>query len=817
MIPKASCGRFVQFLRENGHYFDFDSNEKVLADKTNIPSKSAASSDGDVDNIVVNVEFLQGENGKFCVRSDKWLDRDAYKLLIDEIFNKVLLPNGERAGKYSDRWRLWVFDLDCYHDFMKVVQNARIKRLTVNPFPTIVTRYLRQKPADTTAVSPNVPEKLLTALYPFQREGVDQIIRRGGKAILADEMGLGKTIQALALAAHYRKDWPLLIVAPSSVKFNWLIELSNWIGEIVSKDSILVLYTGKDVAKIRNTLKVVITSYEMTTKIVNSGKHMTDTSIFSEENDRKSRFRMVILDESHYIKTATAQRAKSTKLICNGAARVLCLSGTPALAKPIELHSQIEVVSKDLFSNRHSFGQRYCAAYKSKYGWNYSGSDNLQELNLILSKTIMIRRLKSQVLKDLPPKIRKIIYMKVTDSPMMKKCNKIFQNIQKLPAQMTKNDFKEMELEKLSDKFEEADSSPLTIWNKWYCATGDAKIKAVSEYLIEKLENESEKIIVFAHHRAVIDSLEQNISPKIKGNLIKITGSTRSDDRTTYVEQFQNNENIKCALLSITAVNMGVTLTKASTVVFAELHYTPGVMVQAEDRAHRIGRETDVNIEYLIAKNTADEWIWRDKYQRNRRSRHSSGRDDRRRRESKTYYTEESTDETEYSSTEYDTEYTNYESTREARRSSSRQSLHRTPSSASRNQRRSRSSYGSDRPTPKARRRLSYSDKRRPYPSGNIDYQEFNDNGSFENESCMKKQILTEKTRMIIRRVALAVLTATIAVCIVCLLSQWKRAYDKRRNATWIEKSEFWTDYFYNQFSCSGIGIASIIVALIFV
>ena len=138
---------------------------------------------------------------------------------------------------------------------------------------------------------------------------------------------------------------------------------------------------------------------------------------------------------------------------------------------------------------------------------------------------------------------------------------------------MTKNDFHghEKELEKLSDKFEEADSSPLTIWNKWYCATGDAKIKAVSgkflllnqkfinllEYLIEKLENENEKIIVFAHHRAVIDSLEQNISPKIKGNLIKITGSTRSDDRQTFVEQFQTNENIRCALLSITAVNMG--------------------------------------------------------------------------------------------------------------------------------------------------------------------------------------------------------------------------------------------------------------------
>ena len=131
MIPKSVSGRVVQFLRENGHDFVFDSNEKVLADKTNLPSNSSAGSDADADKIVVNVEFLQGEEGKFCVRSDKWLDRDAYKLLIDEIFNKVLNSSGERAGKYSDRWRLWVFDLDCYHDFMKVVQNARIKRLGV--------------------------------------------------------------------------------------------------------------------------------------------------------------------------------------------------------------------------------------------------------------------------------------------------------------------------------------------------------------------------------------------------------------------------------------------------------------------------------------------------------------------------------------------------------------------------------------------------------------------------------------------------------------------------------------------------------------
>ena len=92
----------------------------------------------------------------------------------------------------------------------------------------------------------------------------------------------------------------------------------------------------------------------------------------------------------------------------------------------------------------------------------------------------MIRRLKSQVLKDLPPKLRKVIYMKVPESPAMKKCYKIFEGIQKTPTGITKQDFKQGELEKLSDKFEEADDSPLTIWNKWYSATGDAKIKSVS-------------------------------------------------------------------------------------------------------------------------------------------------------------------------------------------------------------------------------------------------------------------------------------------------------------------------------------------------
>ena len=312
MISKTLSGKLVNWLRENKHKFEFDQNEKVLTDKTNTAgtSKNAGTNP---DQIVVQIIFVKNEEGRFGVTSEKYLDRDAYKLLINEIFNKVRLPNGQPAGSYSERWRFWTFPLEVYHDFMKTYQAAKIARLTVNPFPSQVARYLRPKPTDEAAITPNVPEKLLKALYPFQREGVEEIIRKNGKAILADEMGLGKTIQALAVAAHYRKDWPLLIVSPSSVKFSWLIELTQWIGEIVNKDNILVLYTGKDVEKIRNSLKVVITSYEMTTKIVEKNKHMTDVSMFSEDQIRRSRFRMVILDESHYIKSAQAKRAQSTK------------------------------------------------------------------------------------------------------------------------------------------------------------------------------------------------------------------------------------------------------------------------------------------------------------------------------------------------------------------------------------------------------------------------------------------------------------------------------------------------------------------------
>eukprot|EP01018_Ginkgo_biloba_P010107 Gb_24373 [translate_table: standard] len=117
------------------------------------------------------------------------------------------------------------------------------------------------------------------------------------------------------------------------------------------------------------------------------------------------------------------------------------------------------------------------------------------------------------------------------------------------------------------------------------------------------------KFIVFAHHLSMLDAVQQFIAKK-KVGYIRIDGSTAQSSRQTLVTQFQEREDIKVAVLAIRAAGVGLTLTAASTVIFAELSWTPGDIVQAEDRAHRIGQVSSVNVYYLHANDTVDDIIW---------------------------------------------------------------------------------------------------------------------------------------------------------------------------------------------------------------
>ena len=138
------------------------------------------------------------------------------------------------------------------------------------------------------------------------------------------------------------------------------------------------------------------------------------------------------------------------------------------------------------------------------------------------------------------------------------------------------------------------------------------KAAAVCEHILENYfypDAPPRKVLIFAHHQIVLDTIQVEVNKRKLGS-IRIDGKTPSHQRTALCDSFQNDDSIRVAVLSITAAGVGITLTAASVVVFAEIHFNPGYLVQAEDRAHRVGQKDSVFVQYLIAKKTADDVMW---------------------------------------------------------------------------------------------------------------------------------------------------------------------------------------------------------------
>ena len=160
------------------------------------------------------------------------------------------------------------------------------------------------------------------------------------------------------------------------------------------------------------------------------------------------------------------------------------------------------------------------------------------------------------------------------------------------------------------DISEEKEDTILNKFNKAYSMTGEAKLPGIKDYVNYLVDN-SCKFLIFAHHTEVLDAIEDEIIQD-KIGYIRIDGKVQIEKRQELVNKFQTDEECLVAILSITACATGLTLTKASTVVFAELHFTPSIMIQAEDRAHRIGQDAGcVNIHYLVGEDTLDVLLFR--------------------------------------------------------------------------------------------------------------------------------------------------------------------------------------------------------------
>ncbi|XP_053327400.1 DNA annealing helicase and endonuclease ZRANB3 [Spea bombifrons] len=435
----------------------------------------------------------------------------------------------------------------------------------------------------------HLPERLRDRLLPFQREGVKFALQREGRCMIADEMGLGKTIQAIAIAYYYRDEWPLLVVVPSSLKYPWIEEMEKWIPELCPED-ITVIESKTDVGRIA-TCKVTVLGYGLLT---------ADARLLIDALN-KQHFRVVLVDESHYMKSRNASRSKLLSPIVQKATRALLLTGTPALGRPEELYMQIDALFPKKFGTWTEYAKKYCNAHVRYFGnrtqWDYRGASNLDELHQRLSG-IMIRRLKDEVLTQLPPKIRQRISFDLPKD-VAKEMNTSFEEWEKLM--------------RFPDSAASDSGSPfiqvMGLITRMFKQTALAKAGAVKDYIKMMLENEKLKFLVFAHHLSMLQAgTEAVIESKVR--YIRIDGSVPSAERIHLVHQFQNDPDVRVAILSIQAAGQGLTFTAATHVVFAELYWDPGHIKQAEDRAHRIGQNSSVHIHYLIAKGTLDTLMW---------------------------------------------------------------------------------------------------------------------------------------------------------------------------------------------------------------
>lgn len=487
-----------------------------------------------------------------------------YHQQMIEIFKSI------SSRSYDAVQRRWSFALSSHNELMQKLKPLRPDVL-VAEIPSYVLRVFQTASEEEYEVSlSGIDCKLEQALLPFQKEGVCTAIRRNGRLLIADDMGLGKTIQSIAVACYFREEWPVLVVAPSSVRFTWKESFLHWMPSL-KDDEVTVLVTGSD--KVDKDHQVVITSYDLLSRKV---------------NDLCNKFRIVILDESHFIKSNKAARTKACQKVIAKAKRVLLLTGTPALSRPIELYTQICAVRPKFFPSIQEYGIRYCNGKVTQWGWDYSGSSNMQELQLLLEKSIMIRRLKSDVLSQLPAKQRQVV---VLDPSTVKTHDKVLKHMAK-----------EMQNEQIQGMQRRG------VLLTYFRETGLHKSKAICKYVEDLLESD-QKFLCFAHHHCVIDAVCELLDKKSCSH-IRIDGKTSPETRKMLCDKFQYNDMCKVAVLSITAANAGITLSSASLVVFAELFWNPGILTQAEDRVHRIGQQNCVIVQYLVAKGTADDYIW---------------------------------------------------------------------------------------------------------------------------------------------------------------------------------------------------------------
>ncbi len=429
-----------------------------------------------------------------------------------------------------------------------------------------------------------VPEGL--ELYPYQKAGIDYIV--GNQCtLLADEQGLGKTIQTV-VAASVCEAKKILIICPASLKTNWKKEFLKWSNKVLVVD---IVNGGKH--KVNIDSNVVIVNYSM---CINKKIHKQLCDLT---------FDFVGIDEAHSLKNPKAKQTRhilgwtsgsgKTRIqgVAEGSKKYVVMTGTPIPNRTEELFTILSgIFSRYLpvpLRNYTEFVTYFCGAhthyrFRGRATFDVSGSTNPHILGAMMRERFMIRRLKKDVLPQLPDKLYTIINL----AP-----NKSVRELLKQEAEVSPKI--------IADLDAGGKLPPIEYISELRRELAEEKIPESIAYIKTLLET-TNKVIVFAHHKSVVDALQEALK---EYGVVRITGATTQKNRDAAVEAFQNGK-ARLFLGNIKAAGVGLTLTASSNVVMVESSWSSYDNNQCADRAHRIGQKNCVNVHFLVWDGSLD-------------------------------------------------------------------------------------------------------------------------------------------------------------------------------------------------------------------
>ena len=551
-----------------------------------------------------------------------------------ELLEKIKAVPGRR---WLPDKKIWVIPFDKLGWFINSLQGTK--------YADDVTVYSSEKIDENSTLAPTakIPDVDMTNIpfyiksgatpYPHQIDTLKFAIDRYNRGnhsgfILADEPGLGKTASAMNVALYGKEHWGfkhcLIISCVNSAKYNWLAdikahtdgkEIPYLIGVRLRKDRITKNYTTGNKERVDDLVSGKMYGLEdgdplpfflvMNIEALryHTGKVYPIVDQIIKWINRGD-INMIVLDEIHKNASPSSMQGKKITYIKQKIQRDILwlpMTGTPITNKPTDVYLPLKLINGHAYTNYYMWCQNYCI-YGGYGDHEIIAYKNIEQLKNMLQDN-MLRRLKSDVLKDLPPKLQITEYVENTDYQQ-----KLYEAVVR-DVIANKDDIlgslnpltKLLRLRQVNGSPELIDET-LDVTAKDYLSR-NAKLQKLME-LIDMIVDRGEKVVVFSSWSQPLQTLYKYVSKKYK--TCCYVGSMSQEDREKHKRVFLNNPEYKVMLGTTGAMGTSHTLTSANNVIFYDEPYTPADKLQAEDRVHRIGASKTINIYTIITANTID-------------------------------------------------------------------------------------------------------------------------------------------------------------------------------------------------------------------